>query len=122
MKYSFILLSAGKGMRFGKSTPKQYLLFAGKPMIVHTLERIDKIKEIDEIIIVCCKEYEEKINTYLKDYRIEKSVVLVQGGESRQQSVYNGLSVAKNENIILHEAARPIAWGNIVATPARATP
>ena len=41
---SFILLSAGKGLRFGKETPKQYLLLSGKPMIVHSLERVDRIE------------------------------------------------------------------------------
>ena len=106
--YSFILLSAGRGTRFGKDTPKQYLPFSGKPMIVHTLENIDKIDEINEAIVVCENEYIEKIKAYLYDYRIKKKVVFVEGGKKRQESVYNGVLSATNENIILHEAARPL--------------
>ena len=108
MAYSFILLSAGKGTRFGKETPKQYLLFAGKPMIVHTLERIEKIDEVEEIIIVCGAEYVERIKTYASNYKLSKKIVFVEGGATRQQSVYNGLRAAACANVILHEAARPL--------------
>ena len=106
--YSFILLSAGKGLRFGKNTPKQYLLLAGKPMIVYTLERVDKIEEVKEIVIVCEEEYNSLIKQYIKDYRICKNVVFVEGGKTRQESVYNALKVVKYDNIIVHEAARPL--------------
>ncbi len=106
--YSFILLSAGKGLRFGKSIPKQYLLLAGKPMIVHSLERADRIEDIKEIIIVCENDYISLINQYIKDYRICKKVVFVKGGKNRQESVYNALSVVSYNNIIIHEAARPL--------------
>ena len=105
--YSLVLLSAGKGTRFGKQVPKQYLTLAGKPMLVHTLERINKIDKIDEIIIVCEQEYTEKIQKFLTDYNIIKKVVFVQGGNTRQESMYNGLLKASNEKIIVHEAARP---------------
>jgi len=50
---SFILLSGGSGTRMNKPIPKQYLLLAGKPVIIHILERIDDIAEISEVIIVC---------------------------------------------------------------------
>ena len=94
MKYSLVLLSAGKGTRFGKETPKQYLLLAGKPMIVHTLERVDQIEDIAEVVVVCGEEYVEKIQTYLKDYRIQKKIVFVEGGDTRQKSVFAGIQAA----------------------------
>lgn len=108
MKYSLVLLSAGKGTRFGKETPKQYLLLAGKPMIVHTLERVDQIEDIEEVVVVCGEEYVEKIQTYLKDYRIQKKIVFVEGGDTRQKSVFAGIQAASCEHILLHEAARPM--------------
>lgn len=119
--YSFILLSAGKGIRFGKDTPKQYLLLAGKPMIVHTLERVDKIEEIQELIIVCEKEYNSLIERYIDDYRICKKVVLVEGGKTRQESVYNALQAVSYEKVIIHEAARPLVtvddFNNLIKCP-----
>lgn len=107
MKYSLVLLSAGKGLRFGSAIPKQYLLLAGKPIIIHTLERVDKIAAISEVIIVCGQEYVSTIKDYLKQYAIKKEVFFVMGGENRQESVFNGIKKASYENIILHEAARP---------------
>lgn len=108
MNYSLVLLSAGKGLRFGESTPKQYLALAGKPMIVHALERIEDIPEICETVIVCHPDYEGVIKKYLSEYRLCKKTVFTSGGESRQDSVYNGLIAASYDNIILHEAARPL--------------
>lgn len=112
MKYSLILLSAGKGVRFGKNTPKQYLLLAGKPMIIHTLERIEKIPSISEIVIVCENTYVNTIKQFLINYGITKKVVFVEGGSTRQQSVYNGLKLCNEENVIIHEAARPLVTIN----------
>lgn len=106
--YSLILLSAGRGTRFGKATPKQYLSLAGKPMIVHTLERVNTLQKIGEIIIVCEREYHEKLRSYINDYRITKKVVFAQGGKTRQESVYEGLKQASYDNVIIHEAARPL--------------
>lgn len=105
--YTLLLLSAGKGKRMEKDMPKQYLLLAGKPMIVHTLERVDNIQEINEIIIVCEKEYTTAIRLMLQQYNISTSVKFVEGGSTRQESVFNGLQMVENENVIIHEAARP---------------
>lgn len=107
MDYSLILLSAGKGVRLGNNTPKQYLMLAGKPMIVHTLERADAIDEFREIVIVCNDEYIDIINGYIKNYNIKKKVIFSKGGATRQESVYNGMTKATCENIVIHEAARP---------------
>lgn len=105
--YTLLMLSAGRGRRMEKDMPKQYLLLAGKPMIVHTLERIDKISEVNEIIIVCENEYVTAIRLMLQQYNILKPVRFVEGGKTRQESVFNGLKLVKSENVIIHEAARP---------------
>ncbi|MCI9440727.1 MAG: NTP transferase domain-containing protein [Ruminococcus sp.] len=107
--YSAILLSGGKGKRVRKEIPKQYLLLAGKPIIMHSLERIDKLSEVEEIIIVCEKKYEQEISQMAKQYMIEKPLKFVQNGETRQESVYQGLLKTKSDNVLIHEAARPFA-------------
>ena len=108
MKYSLVLLSAGKGVRFGKSTPKQYLMFAGKPMIVNTMENVDNIDQIQEVVVVCSPEDVNLIKKYISSYHLTKKYVFVNGGETRQESVYNGIKEASSENVIIHEAARPL--------------
>ena len=105
--YSAILLSGGKGCRMQEATPKQYLLLGGKPMIMHSLERIDSLKSIDEIILVCDFLYLDYLKRMLHEYNISTKIIFAAAGETRQESVYNGLQKANNEDVIIHEAARP---------------
>lgn len=105
--YTVLLLSAGKGSRMEKEVPKQYLLLAGKPMIVHTLERINRLPSVDCIVIVCEQEYVPIIGLMLRQYGITKKVKFANGGQTRQESVYLGLQMVDSPNVIIHEAARP---------------
>lgn len=105
--YTLVLLAGGIGTRMKKDIPKQYLLLAGKPVIMHILERINRIKEIVEVIIVCTEEYVSSIQTMLVQYNITVPVRFAQAGDTRQESVESGLDCVTTENVILHEAARP---------------
>lgn len=105
--YTLVLLAGGTGTRMKKDTPKQYLLLAGKPVIMHILERINRIKEIIEVIIVCTEDYISAIQMMLVQYNITIPVRFVQAGDTRQESVKSGLDCVTTENVILHEAARP---------------
>lgn len=104
---SFILLAGGKGSRMEQDLPKQFLMLAGKPVIMHIMERLEHIDEISEVIVVCIDDYKKYIEDYINKYRLKKPYILVNGGKTRQDSVLNGLEVAKYETVILHEAARP---------------
>lgn len=105
--YSLILLAGGTGSRMQQSVPKQYLLLAGKPVIMHTLERIDRIDEIKKIVIVCTEEYVQIIKEMLQQYAIQTPIQYANAGSSRQASVWSGLQCVDTERVILHEAARP---------------
>ena len=105
--YTLVLLSGGRGTRMKKDIPKQYLLLAGKPVIMHILERIDKIKEITEVVIVCTDEYVSPIKMMLVQYNITVSVKFAKAGDTRQASVKSGLEFVTTDKVILHEAARP---------------
>ena len=105
--YSAIILAGGVGSRMGQSIPKQFLALAGKPIILHTLERLEQMDEVDEIIVSCHPQYKELLQMYIAAYMLKKNYIIVDGGETRQQSAYLGVSAAKNDDIIIHEAARP---------------
>lgn len=107
MKYTLILLSGGVGSRMQNSIPKQYMLLAGKPMIMHVLDKVDTIDDISKIVIVCAKEYRQSISLMLDQYGITKYVEYAEAGESRQASVLSGLRKVLTDNVIIHEAARP---------------
>lgn len=105
--YSLILLSGGTGSRMKQDVPKQYLLLAGKPVILHTLERVDAIQEIAELVIVCTEDYVEVLKDIIKQYNISTEVKFALAGSTRQKSVKSGLAQVTKEHVILHEAARP---------------
>lgn len=102
-----ILLAAGKGTRINAENPKQFIKIAGKPMFIYSLEALRKSKYIDTIYLTCNPLHLNLYKEILTNYAIER-VVLVEGGDSRQQSVYKALLEAKSNRIIIHEGARPL--------------
>ena len=76
-------------------------------MIMHSLERFDKLATVNEIVIVCEAMYRDMIKQMIYEYNIVKNVKFVDAGLNRQESVYNGLQAISNEYVIIHEAARP---------------
>lgn len=106
-QYSFILLSGGIGKRMQLNIPKQFLLLAGKPIFIHVLEKIEAIEEIREVIIPCPHDFIEKTIETINDYGFSKPIHCINGGESRQESVYKALKESSFDNVIIHEAVRP---------------
>ena len=107
MKYSFILLAAGIGKRMQREIPKHFLPLGGKPIIMHTLERVDTIDEIDEVIVVINANRTDEMRELVENRRLEKKYRIIKGGSTRQESVMIGLENACCDNVIIHEAARP---------------
>jgi len=111
MKTVAIIPAGGKGARSGAAAPKQYLKFFGKELIVYTLEVFQQNKLIDEIIIAAESSFLELLEKLQKEYKLTKICKIVEGGEERQDSVYNALksSEAKEDDLIaVHDAARPL--------------
>lgn len=105
--YSAIILAGGAGSRMHRSVPKQFLALAGKPMILHTLERLERIDEINEIIVACHPQYKQLLEMHIAAYMLKKPYKIIDGGSTRQDSAYLGVQAAANEDVIIHEAARP---------------
>lgn len=105
--YTLVLLSGGTGKRMHNSVPKQYMLLAGKPVIMHILERVDRLPFVSDVIVVCADRYIAPIQLMLNQYGVQKKVRFAQAGTSRQASVFSGLKLVKTEDVIIHEAARP---------------
>jgi 2-C-methyl-D-erythritol 4-phosphate cytidylyltransferase len=117
MKTYVIIPAGGKGKRGGTATPKQYIRFHGKELIVYTLEIFQRNNLVDEIIISAEQPYFTLLNKIAKDYNLTKISQLVEGGEERQDSVYNALKAIKAEEsdlIAVHDAARPMLSDSIL--------
>lgn len=106
-EYSLILLSGGVGKRMQLNYPKQFLLLAGKPIFIHVLEKVDRLPEIKEIIITCPHDYMDLTEETITPYGFHTPIRLIEGGETRQESVYKGLLAAQYDDVIIHEAVRP---------------
>ena len=111
MKTFAIIPAAGKGRRSGQLTPKQYIKFAGKELIVYTLEVFQKNKSVDKIIVAAHPDYFALLEKVRKKYKLTKISKIVKGGKERQDSVYNALlaiDADQNDLVAVHDAARPL--------------
>ncbi|MCG6915424.1 2-C-methyl-D-erythritol 4-phosphate cytidylyltransferase [bacterium BMS3Abin03] len=112
MKTIAVIPAGGKGIRGGSSVPKQYLKFNSKELIVYALEAFQLNQLIDEIVISAEPKYFESLNELKSKYNLSKIVDIVEGGNERQDSVYNALkSINKSspdDLIAVHDAARPL--------------
>ena len=119
---SAIILAAGSGNRFGGK--KQFKKLNGSPLWSYSLDTFIKSNFFQELILVVSKESLNELKDSKELYHFCKTIniKLVCGGESRQESVYNGLqSVDKNNNIIcIHDAARPFVKQKYIRDVVRA--
>lgn len=102
-----ILLSGGIGTRMKASVPKQFLPIGGKPIIVHVLDKLENISEICEVVIPSPRNYIEQTKDIIRTYQFSKPVQVIEGGETRQESVYKGLKCVTRESVLIHESVRP---------------
>lgn len=105
-----IIPAAGHGKRMGTSTPKQYLMLEGKPLLVHTIQKFEACSMVDEIIVVTGEdEVQYCEECIIKPYQLHKVIKIVAGGRERQHSVYNGLKEVneKVDIVMIHDGARP---------------
>jgi len=134
MKVSVIIPAAGLGTRMAaapaaktakprKAAPsKQFTELGGTPILVHTLRRFAKSPEITEIVVALRKAEIAPFRARLDKEAPEilaKKTVLLEGGESRQQSVGNGLAAvstsAHDDDIVLvHDAVRPFVTEEMI--------
>lgn len=114
-----IIFASGKGTRMGTEIPKQFLEINGKPIIIHTLELFQYHENIDKIYISTIKEYIPYVNKLIDMYKITKVKAIVEGGETAQDSIYNALKKAEEENpedsiVLIHDGVRPFVSVDVI--------
>ena len=109
-----VIFAGGSGKRMNTvSRPKQFLELNGKPVIIYTLELFDNHPDIDGIVVVCIESWITFLKKQLKKFEITKVVGLVPGGDTGQDSIYNGLVEAKkyygdDSVLLIHDGVRPL--------------
>jgi len=106
---SAIILAAGQGRRLKAVAPKPLVKIGKLPVIIYSLNTLDKHLKIDEIIVVVNVNNQRAITRLIKNYSFKKIKSLVLGGRRRQDSVYNGLKAVSGDSdwVLIHDAARP---------------
>jgi len=116
MKTIAIIPAGGKGLRIGitrngSAVPKQYLKTKGKELIAFTLQTFQKNRDIDRIIVAAEPDYFNILIRLRNKYKLTKLKLIVEGGATRQDSVYNALLSSQAEPddlIVVHDAARAL--------------
>ena len=120
MSTAAIIPAAGYGERFGQT--KQFKLLGKTPLFIHTLTPFLKSKEIREIILVVPQNNLSIIKKTIASLQNDKNVIVVSGGQHRQDSVYKGLKkVSQSCNIVcIHDGARPFVSIELIESTIRA--
>lgn len=114
MKHIAIILASGTGSRSGLNIPKQFYKINGKTVLDYSIEAFQKNENIDEIVVVSNPDFFDLTKEISFKYSKVKNVLI--GGETRQQSSYNGVfSISdKNVNVLIHDAVRPFVTQSII--------
>ena len=109
MKVGAIIAAAGFGRRMKADRPKQLLALNGIPIIIHTIRKFDISRVIDYIIVTAPRESVIEVSELVKSAEFQKPVIVVQGGERRQDSVASGLSHLQpgTDIVAVHDGVRP---------------
>lgn len=108
MKLYAVIVAGGSGKRMGSDTPKQYLELAGKPVLMHTIERFKAFDESIEIITVLPENQLRFWADLQKKYKFDIPHTIVKGGRARFFSVRNGLKFVETPGLVaIHDGVRP---------------
>ncbi len=103
-----IIVAAGTGKRMGTDIPKQFLEIAGKPVLMHTIERFISFDKSVKIIIVLPDNHLSYWEELKVKYSFDIPHTVVKGGSSRFLSVKNGLVYADKPGLVaIHDGVRP---------------
>lgn len=107
-----LLMMGGSGTRFGSDKPKQYIEVGGRPIFSYILEGYNSLPEVDKIIIVSHADWISYVEEIAEGLNAEKAYRVVAGGDTRSESVKNGLKAAAeysspDDVILIHDATHP---------------
>ena len=113
-----IIVAGGSGSRMGAAIPKQFLLLQNKPVLMHTLERFFNYNNHLNIILVLPDNQKDYWAKLCNDYLFAVPHSIVSGGNTRFESVQNGLkTITENYKAIVavHDGVRPLVSNETIA-------
>jgi 2-C-methyl-D-erythritol 4-phosphate cytidylyltransferase len=103
-----VIVAGGSGKRMGAEIPKQFLELAGRPVLMHTIERFKSFNDAIEIITVLPENQLRFWIDLQKKHSFSILHTLVKGGSNRFFSVRNGLKFVNSPGLVaIHDGVRP---------------
>lgn len=107
MKKTAIIVAGGTGQRMGTVVPKQFLEIEGKSILLHTIDQFVAAFSDINFVIVLPSSYIEEGQKIIASSGLSQQFQFVAGGDTRFQSVKNGLAEVDQEAVVfVHDAVR----------------
>lgn len=110
-----VIVAAGSATRM-KGVDKIMADLMGQPVIAHTVRAFQEAKCIDEIVLVAREDQLERMKALVRKYAFTKVQSVVEGGDSRMESVQAGLKAASKETVLVavQDGARPLVSEELI--------
>ncbi|MBW1749559.1 MAG: 2-C-methyl-D-erythritol 4-phosphate cytidylyltransferase, partial [Deltaproteobacteria bacterium] len=114
-----IIPAAGFGTRMESDLPKQFLELAGEPILVRTLRVFLEHPLVRTVVVALPAEHLKSGKKQILscvDEGLQQQLIFTPGGDTRQHSVQNGLSVlpAAIDGVLVHDGARPMVTAEVI--------
>jgi 2-C-methyl-D-erythritol 4-phosphate cytidylyltransferase len=115
MKKTAIIVAGGTGQRMGATMPKQFLVIEGKSILLHTIGQFKAAFSDINFVIVLPADYIQEGKDLIASSGLTQHVQFTAGGETRFQSVKNGLAhVAPDAIVFVHDAVRCLLTPDLI--------
>ena len=121
-----VIVAAGKGLRMGGDTPKQYLELGGRTLLMHTAAAFEKSRSVDDVVIVCPSGDEGYVRGLVTENGFSKVVSVTEGGSERFDSCFAGIKAAcadcaqRPDHIMIHDGVRALVTPELIDSTAEA--
>ena len=114
-----LIVAGGVGSRMGADKPKQFVEVEGKPVLFYTLQAFQDHPQVDAIELVLIRGWENSVREWKDKYGISKLKWIVEGGDSVQESIRNGVLALEDkckddDVIVLHDGIRPLVETSVL--------
>jgi 2-C-methyl-D-erythritol 4-phosphate cytidylyltransferase len=115
-----LIVAGGKGTRIKSNLPKQFIELNGKPILLHTIEAFLRYSDKIKMVLVLPEDDFEIWKSICLKFNFTYPILLQKGGETRFQSVKNGLNALEGQGLVaIHDGVRPLVSEDIIGASFR---
>ncbi|MEV0413868.1 2-C-methyl-D-erythritol 4-phosphate cytidylyltransferase [Streptomyces sp. NPDC050448] len=107
-----VIPAAGRGVRLGPGAPKALRTLGGTPMLIHAVRAMARSRAVSLVVVVAPSDGAAEVRRLVDEHALpdRTEILVVPGGETRQESVRAGLAAlpADITSVLIHDAARPL--------------